>query len=174
MKKLIALLVVVLMGSAAFAAAPVGKMGFGVQGLRLTSNAITMPTLQIYFNENMAGEFGIALASQSVGGTSTTNVTLAAGIKMPIMKQIGSIQPLWGVALAYTSNPAMISGVSNILLALSVGAEYFVTPNFSIEGNLVPLAINSNTGGAVDVTTISLLNSAAGLPAANVGVHLYI
>jgi hypothetical protein len=173
MRKIALLLSIVIFGSAAFAAVPVGKLGFGVQGLTLTSRAITMPTLQLYFNENTAGEIGLAFANTS-NGASVSNFTFALALKLGMLKPMGDIYPHWGIGLAYTSNPNMAPNSSNVALALNLGAQYFVTPNLSIEGNIVPLSINIASpavGGST--TTISVFNSNV-LPAAVVGAHLYI
>lgn len=174
MKKIALLLAIVLMGSSAFAVGMKGKMGYGVQGLALTTNSITLPTVQYYYDDETVGELGLAFASLS-GGTSVSNFTLQLGMKKNLGAALGDIQPQWGVALAYTSNPNLLNNSSNLLIALSLGAKYFITPDFSIEGNIVPLAINSyNNPAGTNTTTISILNSASGVPAAAVGAHVYL
>ncbi|MDD5382263.1 MAG: hypothetical protein PHH60_01220 [Candidatus Margulisbacteria bacterium] len=196
MKKIALLLVVVLLGTSAFAAttppkriytpsvssAPAAstdagsakKMGFGVQGLALTTNSITVPTLIYSFNEDMAGEFGLGFGSVSAGGASVSTFTFALGLRMNLGKAIGNLQPMWGGSIAYTSNPFCNNNTSNMRLTLNIGAEYFITPNFSFEGNLNPLIYNSFTAAGATTSTISALNSQAGVPAATFGMHIYL
>ncbi len=190
MKKIALLMVVIIIGTSAFAAAPKAapaakpaassapaaakRMGFGLQGFTVTSNNITMPTLEYPLSDEMMGEIGLAFASRSAAGASVSNFTLALALKMKLGNPVGSIQPQWGVGLAYTSNPALVNNTSNILIALNVGAKYWITPDLSLEGNLIPLAYNSFTAAGATTTTMSVLNSASGLPAATLGAHIYL
>jgi len=173
MKKAIILLVILVLGTASFAATA-GQVGFGVQGLTLTTNSITMPTVQYYFNEKACGELGLSIGSVGAGGASVSNLTIALAYKMDLMNKIGNIQPQWGVGLAYTSNPAFVNNTSNMLLALNIGAKMFVNPNFAIEGNIIPLAYNSFTAAGATTTTFSVLNAAGVVPSAMVGAHVYL
>ncbi|MBU0686636.1 MAG: hypothetical protein KKB81_02100 [Candidatus Margulisbacteria bacterium] len=174
MKKiLLALLVVSMLASASFAV-PVGKYGFGMQGLTLTTGAITMPTIQYYLDENRAIEGGLAFGTISAAGASVTNFTLMVAMKMGLASPSKAINTHWGGAIAYTSNPAFVNNTTNLLIAINLGAEVFLTPDFSIEGNVVPLAYNSLTAAGAATNTISILNSATGIPAASIGVHVYL
>ena len=172
MKKIALLLAVLLIGSSAFAVGMKCKMGYGVQGLTITTNNITMPTVQYYFEDDTVGELGLSLATLSTG--SVTNLTIALGFKKNLGDAVGGIQPHWGAALAYTSCPAMVANTTNLLLAINVGAKYFVTDNLCLEGNLVPLAYNSFSVGGATTTRLSILNSANALPAATFGMHVYL
>ena len=173
MKKLGILLAVILVGTASFAATA-GQTGFGVQGLTLTTNSITMPTVQYYFNEKACGELGLAFGSVSAAGASVSNLTIALSYKMDMLNKIGNIQPQWGVGLAYTSNPAYVNNTTNMLIALNIGAKMFVTDNFALEGNLIPLAYNSFTAAGATTTTLSIFNAAGVVPSAMVGAHVYL
>jgi hypothetical protein len=182
MKKRVAVMMLVLFlaitgcsmaATAAKAAAPasaqggvVGKFGFGCEGLTVTSNAATMPTVQYWLTKDMAVEGGFGLSSSSA---ATTFVILAA-IKNRIMEPMGNIHPLWGGGIAFVSS----AGTTNIVLSANIGAEYFITPDFSLEGNISPIAISMASAGGASSTTFNIMGPAAGIPTVVIGAHLYI
>ncbi len=172
MKKLVLLLLIAACASTAFAAAPVGKWGFGFEGLTVTSNARTLPTVQYYLNQNMAIEGGLSYISQSTGTSS--NYTIALALKNRLAMSLGEIMPYWTIGLAYTSNPALVNSTTDTALVFGLGAEYFITPAFSLDGNICVLSYNSFAAGGATTTQLSLLNASGFLPPVVIGAHLYL
>lgn len=182
MKKVALLLAIILLGTVSFAATaekssgiPVGKWGFGAQGLTLTSGAITMPTLKFYLNEGMAIEGGVSYLSETNRPTGSADnvMSLMLALKGILGKAPNGIYPQWGISFIYIKNPGFVKDENLMGVALNLGAEYFITPQFSIEGNLSPIAYSSDTLGGNTTTDISIFGSNL-IPAAIVGAHLYL
>ena len=148
----------------------VGKIGIGAQGFSLTKNAITMPMVQYYLNDDMAVEGGFCIGSNS----SVTNMTIAAAVKNRFLKPLGNIYPQWGVGISYTSNPGMVANSSLLLIALNVGAEWLITPDFAIECNISPLMLSTRSVGGSSSTSWTMLSNAVAPPVVVIGAHLYI
>ena len=166
MKKALALLVLSLF---VLAGASLAQIGIGCQGLAVTTNAITMPTIQWEINPNFLGEAGLAFTSRG----STSNFTLMFAGKMPLTKT-ENIRTHWGFGVAYTSNPALIADSNQYIVALNVGGEYFVQPDLSIEANITPLALLSFTAAGATTTTLNVLGSAGAVPPVVIGAHYYL
>jgi len=180
MKKIALLLAIALLGTVSFAATaekssgiPTGKFGFGAQGLTLTSGANTMPTIKFYLNDGTAIEGGVSYLSESSGGASESSLSFMFAFKSIMMKAMNGLYPQWGISFVYVKNPGLLPDRSMLGIALNLGAEYFITPQFSIEGNLSPISYGSFTFPGGSTTAISIFDSSV-IPAAIVGAHLYL
>ncbi|MFH1386235.1 MAG: hypothetical protein ABIH50_01040 [bacterium] len=170
---LIVALVLVSFSAAALAKMPPGRFGFGLQGLTITTGAATMPTLQFYLNDKVKEEIGVSYATRTPsGGVSINTGTVALALKV-MLEPIDNIIPHWGIGLQYTSNPALVSGAGLLAVSLNFGAEVFIYPNLSIEGNISPLTYSSFSAAGVTNNTISVFDSSI-VPAVVFGMHYYL
>jgi len=145
------------------------QMALGFQGLEITSNASTLPTLQYMFNPNFVGELGFSFVSE--GGTDNYSLALAA--KFPL-KKTKELRVHWGFGLVYVSNPNLNADTKLTGITVTTGIEWFVLPELSIEGNIAPIGIWTYTNDRGDTTTYTSILNSVRYPAVIIGAHYYI
>lgn len=170
MKKIVLAVLICMFAIASISSAAESErsMAVGVQGLSLTTNAVTMPTIQIQMSPGLVGEAGFAFANRD----DDNNFSVALAGKFTINKK-DSIKTQWGLGLNYTSNPAFVQNSSLLGVTLFAGLEWFVNNSISIEGNVIPLGIWMRSFPGNDTTTISIFNS-VNSPSAIIGAHYYL
>ncbi|MBU0573522.1 MAG: hypothetical protein ABIJ26_00060 [Candidatus Margulisiibacteriota bacterium] len=168
MKKIVALMLLSVLVFAGSSMAAKRQMAVGFQGLTITTNTVTMPTLLYKFNDSFTGLGGISFVSQG----NTSNFTLAFSGRFPLSKG-EKVNTHWGAGLTYTSNPALVADSSLLGLCFNVGAEIFFMEDLALDVNIVPLSVWSRSAAGATTTTFAVLNSVA-VPSVVIGAHYYI
>lgn len=141
---LLPVLVLMLIGTLAFAeGAPKGG-DFGIQGsasLPFTSSYVGSPMgslgVKYFFTDNVAIRAAVGLDNVSVGGGSTTDYMLAAGFEYHFGGK-GGVSPYLGAQVSYSGFSLSGGGAtsSDFGLRAVFGGEYFFSSNFSWSGEL--------------------------------------
>ena len=150
---------------------PIHKIGIGVDNMSLEKVSTTTAKIKYYLNKDLALEF-------NAGFTTTTGniVTYKAykTFKIGATLKLGlynykKIHVFWGPTVDYFQTKATIyphAFRTDTSLGVKIGAEYFVLPNFSLEGCVVPASIvfvntsddtnkSSTSGNIISVLTDS-------------------
>ncbi|MBI5399998.1 hypothetical protein HZB07_05255 [Candidatus Saganbacteria bacterium] len=143
MKKIVLLLVVIVIGTTAFAAAPkTAPMAMDNRGGLAIGTALGFPTLQYSFNRDMTGQLGASYASG--GGASSTAYLIKVDYNL---QKVGEVQSNMG--LFYSSNGA---AAATTVLGLTYGLSTKVAANFSLGADFI--LFNSLSAGATTTTGI--------------------
>jgi len=174
MKKIALFLALVLVGSAAMAAAPAATaekpsgMRVGVESVFIQGvGTIGLPYIGFKLNDNQTVDVGLTYWSLNDG--ATTDLALVGRFENKIT-EIGKVKLNWSGTLGIISDNA---GATTTILALigAVGAEYKIADALSIYGNIDLINFQNTSGGGASSTSYFLLN---GNGNAYSGMRVYI
>jgi len=170
MKKIALLLALVLVGSAALAAAPAATaekasgMRVGIESISLLN--IGMPYIGFKLNDNQTIDVGLTFQSENDG--AITDLGIVGRLENKI-SEIGKVKLNWSGMLGIRSRNTGASTTTLVLIG-AVGAEYKIADNFSIYGNIDLLRLE-NKSGATTGTSFYILS---GNTQAYSGMRVYL
>lgn len=171
MKKIALMLMIVILGTTAFAAAASKKtassMGAGVDVTLLGG----MPYWRFVLDSDRAVDAGLGYTSTSVGGATTSGFTIFGRYENLLNQVTKELKTNWGASLMINSASAAGATTTTFTLAGLLGAEYSITSNLSLYGYVTVLSFSSASTGGTSTTTIALLS---GSPTSYTGFRIYL
>jgi hypothetical protein len=165
MKKIVLLLMVVILGTAVFAAVPKAATAPAAasSGNLAIGTALGFPTLKYSFNKDFSGQIGAMYASG--GGTSSTAFLIKVDYSL---EKMGEVQPAVGAfystngATTATNGMGITWGISKMVASnLTLGADFVLfesltTGGTSTTGVLGPAIVGLGIPGFIHGVTLSV------------------